>query len=37
MTSEGARPTPAEAGRGWLTKTDLWAGVATLMFAASTL
>ncbi len=37
MTSEGAHPPPAEARRGWLTKTDLWAGVATLVFAASAL
>ena len=37
MSSEGASRPPAEVGRGWLGKTDFWAGVATLVFAASVL
>lgn len=37
MSSEGAPRPPAEIGRGWHGKTDLWAGVATLVFATSVL
>ncbi len=37
MSSEGASRPPADVGRGWLGKADLWAGVATVVFAASTL
>lgn len=37
MSSEGASRPPAEVGRGWRGKTDMWAGVATIVFAASAL
>ena len=37
MSQNGAPRPPAEGGAGWLGKTDLWAGVATLVFAGSVL
>lgn len=37
MSSENAPPPPTGAGKGWGSKTDLWAGVATILFAAAVL
>ena len=37
MTSDEAPRPPAEIGRGWRGKTDMWAGVATILFAVSAL
>jgi len=37
MSQDGASRPPAAAGAGWLGKTDLWAGVATIVFALATL